>query len=81
MSKKINTKKPVRFYDDRGKDKIFLYIKKILYEDNKFCLCQFKGDFESNGPNNKTILFKKDTGEVLNGAYDAWYAENYKNLN
>lgn len=78
MAKKVNTKKHVRFYDDRGKDKEYLYIDKILYEDKKHCLCVFKGDFWVNDKDNNTLLFRKDTGEVLNGDYDSWYAENYK---
>lgn len=73
MTKSIDTKKPVYFYDDRNKTKYLLEMTKILFEDDKKCLCEaeFAGDsliYE--------ILFNKKNGEVKVEDFDSWYATN-----
>ena len=72
----IDTRLPVRFYDDRGKDKSHILLDKILFEDEDVCLCE-----TSVG---KVLFSKKKgrhvacSGEVLTTNLDFWYAENYE---
>jgi hypothetical protein len=64
----IDTKKNVRFFDDRGKTKGCVYMDEILYENKSVCLCKVEGD---------EVLFQKDNGQVLTQNLAFWYAENY----
>lgn len=75
MAKPVNTKKPIRFYDDRGKEKEKILLDKILFEDEHNCLCTVKADWYTKGE--EKILFKKSDGTVLTENFTAWYAENY----
>jgi hypothetical protein len=69
----IDTKKPVRFYDDRNKVKEYFLLKQVLFEDEKECLCiSSNGDFAD-----MNVLFNKKTGEVLSKNITGLYAENY----
>ena len=65
----IDTKKPVRFYDDRGKDKKTFEMGAVLYQNERVCLCLI-------GPDE--VLFSLDDGAVLTVNYQFWYAENYE---
>ena len=47
----INTKRPVRFNDDRGKEKTMFLLKEVLFEDDDICLC--------------VIGLEKDTGDQI----------------
>jgi hypothetical protein len=78
MTKKIDTKKPIRFYDDRGKVKEYFFIEKILYEDNEICVVLIQGELHEEDDDLRKIMFKKQDGQVMNGYYDSWYAENYE---
>lgn len=42
MGKKVDTKNPIRFYDDRDKVKEKFMSSKILFEDEEICLCLIK---------------------------------------
>lgn len=66
----IDTKKNVRFFDDRGKVKDYVYLDEILYQNKNVCLCKVNADEE--------VLFQLDTGEVLTQNYAFWYAENFE---
>ena len=80
MAKKVDTKKPIRFYDDRGKDKESLFLDKILYEDDEICVVKVKGDMwvGSKESDLHKLMFKKQNGQILNEDYSSWYAENYE---
>lgn len=69
----IDTKKPVHFYDDRGKDYSLVKVTHILYEDFHKCLCRVQ---INNVEEFDVILFDKETGEVLTTNYEFWYATN-----
>jgi len=71
---KVDTKLPVRFYDDRGKTKEILHMAKILFEDDEVCLCHTA--FEPYKTSTSCILFRKDTGEVLTTNLEFWIATN-----
>lgn len=77
---KIDTKLPIRFYDDRGKNETEVIVEKILFEDKETCLCQVSvdGDIEAIDEEFKRILFFKEDGRVLTENFQFWYAENYK---
>jgi len=66
---KIDTKKPVYFYDDRGKDKSLVKLGEILYEDFHNCLCRINYSSE-------IVLFDKADGKVYTTNYEFWYATN-----
>lgn len=64
----IDTKKPVRFYDDRSKCHELAIMESILFENGEVCLCKVD--------DGQTVLFNIETGEVLTDNYWAWYATN-----
>ena len=86
---KIDLKKLIRFYDDRGKDKDFYYPHTILYHDKKVALMDIEEEegtlisqcetgTEEDEQSEAPILFLLSTGEVLNERWGSWIAENYK---
>lgn len=80
MEKSINTKLPIRFYDDRNKDQSEVRLEKILFEDDKTCLCTISIDGDKDGIDEefKKVLFNKENGEVLTDNFPFWIAENYE---
>ena len=72
---KIDTKKPIRFFDDRGKNNSELILDKILYENNTICLGTIKDGELEGGPE---ILFNKINGKVLTENLQFWQAENHE---
>jgi hypothetical protein len=72
MRKKIDTKKPVRFIDDRGRDQEYV-LKTIIFENDAVCLCDL-GLSDENNP----VLFSKVDGTVLTDNLPAYIAENYE---
>lgn len=80
MGKPVNTKLPVRFYDDRGKDKSELILEEILFEDEKVCLCAISMDGDKDGIDEefKRVLFNKEDGMVLTDNFQYWTAENFE---
>ena len=78
MAKSVNTKRPIRFYDDRGKGADYIFLDKILFEDDEICLALIKGEPEEEEDLLRKIMFRKKDGQVLNVDYDSWYAENFE---
>lgn len=79
----INTKRPVRFYDDRGKDKVMFLLKEVLFEDCDICLCVIglekdTGDQILDKNLKVKVLFEIKTGKVLTENFMFWIAENYE---
>lgn len=64
----VDTNKPIRFYDDRGKCLEFARLTEKLFENKDVCLCKVD--------DGQTVLFSKKSGEVLTDNYFAWYATN-----
>lgn len=77
----INTKLPIRFYDDRDKDKSDVRLEEILFEDKRVCLCSVSIDGDKDGIDEefKKVLFNKENGVVLTENFQFWIAENYEN--
>lgn len=68
---KINTKKPMRLFDDRGKVLDKYDIGEIFFEDDDVCLCGIKDtDFSK-------VLFDKSSGKVLSENFMFWFIENF----
>ncbi len=79
----INIKRPVRFYDDRGKEKTMFLLKEILFEDDNVCLCVIglekdTGDQILDKHLKAKVLFEIKTGKVLTENFMFWIAENYE---
>lgn len=76
----IDTNKKIRFSPDRGLYKYdYAYLKKIIFENDDFVLCETNWELENIEEN--VFLFSKKNGKVLtiNGAYHECYrAENYE---
>lgn len=68
----IDTRKTVKFYDDRSKVKDYLTLTKILFQNDNVCLCLVEGEAWAN--NLGEVLFKLDGGEVLSNNLSFWYA-------
>lgn len=69
----IDIEKPVSFYDDRGKTKARLKVTEILFVKGAVVLC------EARFPDDDalyTVLFDRDSREVLTADFQFWYAEN-----
>lgn len=67
----VNTKRPMRLFDDRGKISEKYEIGEIFFEDDLRCLCGIKGgDFSK-------VLFDKYSGKVLSENYMFWFVENF----
>jgi hypothetical protein len=69
----IDTKRKIRFYDDRGKYKRCLYLSQILFENSFVCLCITDNSIDE-------ILFNKITGRVLTSNLQFYSAENYDEM-
>ena len=71
MNEIINTKKPTRFYNDRGKTDIILIMKKVLFENKDVCLCEcnYAWDFERIEANGEAFggesLTEGDKKEII----------------
>jgi hypothetical protein len=68
----IDTKKPVYFYDNRGRYETTPTMTQILFEDGSLCLCIFWNIGK------EIVLFDKNSGEVLTTNYMSWIATNEK---
>lgn len=67
----INTKRPMRLFDDRGKVSEKYEIGEIFFEDDYHCLCAIKDtDFSK-------VLFDKSSGKVLSENFMFWFIENF----
>jgi len=67
----INTKRPMRLYDDRGKVLEKYEIGEVHFEDDIHCLCSIKdADFSK-------ILFEKNNGKVVSENFMFWFVENF----
>lgn len=69
----IDIEKPVFFYDDRGKSTAHLTVADILFVKGAVVLC------EARFPNDDalhTVLFDRDSREVLTDNFQFWYAAN-----
>lgn len=64
---------PVRFYDNRGKSDAFLQMTEVLFVKGAMVLCEarFDGDDALH-----TVLFDRDSREVLTENFQLWHAEN-----
>jgi hypothetical protein len=69
----IDVTQPVRFYDDRGKSDASLQMTDVLFTKGAMVLCEarFEGDDALY-----TVLFDRDSREVLTTNFEFWYAEN-----
>lgn len=75
----IDLNKPTRLYPDSGLHKSdMLYIKDILFSNDKVCLCTVMFDNKETFDDNM-MLFDLKTGKVLtlNAHWGSYYAENY----
>jgi hypothetical protein len=83
----IDTRRPVTFYDDRGKGSQDFYLTRVLFEDATVVLGEAKPlAFDRHGRQETEedeevalILFNKADGIVLVEAFAFWYAENPDN--
>ena len=74
----IDTKKPIKIYDDRSKFDYDLAINKVLWENDKYALCTFVPSEETcPGLVNQPILIDKISREIQNSDFDSWLAVNY----
>ena len=64
----IDTKKAIRFYDDRSKGDTII-MTEILFDDGKVCTCKVAEEY---------VLFEIETGKVLTTNYEFYFAENYR---
>lgn len=69
----IDIEKPVFFYDDRGKTFVRLRVAEILFVKGAMVLCEAKF---SDDDALHTVLFDRDSREVLTENFQFWYAEN-----
>lgn len=75
---------PVFFFDDRSKIKDILILVDVLYENDKVCLCTAKWkhprklqDVEKSCARDVyTLLFDKESHEVLHKDWDSWLASH-----
>lgn len=66
----IDTSKPVRFYDDRSKDKTVINMTEVLYQNERVCLCL------TDLPEVGEVLFSLADGRVKTETLMFWYAQN-----
>lgn len=69
----IDIEKPVFFYDDRSKSTARLKVAEILFVKGAMVLC------ETRFPEDealRTVLFDRDSREVLTDNFQFWYADN-----
>lgn len=75
---------PIFFFDDRSKIRDRLVLVSVLYEDEKLCLCTAKWkraeEFRDVDPAYArevyTLLFDKESHEVLHKDWDSWLASH-----
>ena len=73
--KKIDTSKPIYFYDDRSKYDWMFKLINILYEDNDTCIAMV----ECTDPKwnlKEKLVFNPTDGRVITSDYDSWIATN-----
>jgi hypothetical protein len=76
MKQEIDLKKPIMFYDDRGKHSD-VFCNKILYSDGLICLCECSFEYKNIEINeNIYILFNIKTCAVLTENFSCYYAKN-----
>lgn len=73
----IDTNKPMRIYDNSGKNKGYSYISEILYEDDNVCLAKIDVDKSElyHIDEDDLILFSKNTSNSFVDEYHS--VENY----
>ena len=72
-SHSIDIEKPLFFYDDRGKTTARLKVAEVLFVKGAMVLCEarFPDDDALH-----TVLFDRDSREVLTENFQFWYAGN-----
>lgn len=76
----IDPFKPVRFYDDRGRD-VTLIMHRMMYLDNRICVClaYTQGFAIPSTPSvGDYVMFELESGKVLATDLDFYLAENYQ---
>jgi hypothetical protein len=74
--KKIDTKKPTRIYDDRGKESDKYLVNKIIFEDEQTILAEISFSAKEDI---RRIIINKSDNSVFGDEFNFWYAENYEN--
>lgn len=72
----IDTKQPIRFFDDTGRDKDYFYASRILFESKGICVVRVE-DNKGYELIDDIIVFETESKKVLSGLLDFWLAENY----
>jgi hypothetical protein len=75
----IDLREKVKFYDDRSKTLEPAVLVKVLFQNQKVCLCEvaMQDDYLLNKDTpTDVVLFDLENGRVLTYNYEFWFAEN-----
>lgn len=74
----IDVKQPIRFFDDTGRDKDYIYASRILFQSKGICVVRIEDSKDFNIIDN-IIVFEIESKKVLThvGNMTFWQAENY----